>query len=75
MNTAFIKALEERQRQINNEGFTADHDDQYQQGELVSAAVAYALAANATENGVESEAFSYWPWSADQWKRCAVQLR
>ena len=31
----------ERDRQINVEGFTADHDSQYQNEELVLAAIAY----------------------------------
>ncbi|WP_198362320.1 hypothetical protein [Halomonas sp. KO116] len=68
MSKAIIKALEERQRQINGEGFTAEDDDQYKQGELVQAAVAYALAANTTGTGVESQAVSHWPWRADWWK-------
>lgn len=44
------KALEdiaaERQRQIGKEGWSLDHDDENNQGELARAASAYALAAS-----------------------------
>lgn len=45
MHTAIIKTLEERQRQIHEEGFTAARDDQYTAGELNVAADCYSTAA------------------------------
>jgi hypothetical protein len=53
----------ERQRQIEVEDWSADHDDQHADGSLVHAAVAYACA----ENG-SSSAGGMWPWDADSWK-------
>lgn len=55
--------LAERQRQISAEGWTPEHDDEYQSGELSQAAACYA-----------SQAFgqysisAFWPWAAKWWK-------
>ncbi len=56
MHTAIIKTLEERQRQIHEEGFSAAHDDQYKEGELAECAAAYATAAST------SLSISPWPF-------------
>ncbi len=44
---AFVQALQdvmaERARQVATCGWTADHDDRHQRGELASAAAAYAM--------------------------------
>ena len=69
MHTAIIKALEERQRQINEEGFTAERDDQYLKGELAYAAACYSFAAK--DAGVDlqlGEADCTWPWAKKCWK-------
>ncbi len=55
---------EERQRQIEKEGWTADYDDNYQaKGDLASAGACYALdyagAFNPSAN---------WPWEDRWWK-------
>lgn len=68
--------IAERLRQIQEEGYTANHDDQFTDGELVSAAIAYALA---TSKDAESrikgmaentEASAWWPhdWDTQAWK-------
>lgn len=44
----------ERQRQIEAEGWTTEHDDGHREGDLAQAAAAYAL------NDEE-----LWPWEAD----------
>jgi hypothetical protein len=49
--------LDERNRQIHDEGWTTEHDDQYAKGELAQAAVCYA----------RGDAW-LWPWSRDWWK-------
>lgn len=49
----------ERQRQIEVEGWTHEHDDEHRHGELVSAAVCYAKPALAD---------TYWPWDPFWWK-------
>jgi hypothetical protein len=57
-------ALAERWRQIEQEGWSLDHDDGYQQRELGRAASCYLLHA-----GTESSTTPHdWPWSADWWK-------
>lgn len=49
--------LAERQRQVSAEGWTPEHDDKYQSGELVRAAAAYAL-----------QSPDFWPWPMPWWK-------
>ncbi|MEQ4541173.1 MAG: hypothetical protein ABN479_19770 [Billgrantia sp.] len=65
----------ERVRQVNVEGWTPEHDDQYQHGELILAAGGYAAyaadeashwaALRRREKGVPPPG---WPWSAEWWK-------
>lgn len=68
MHTAIIKTLEERQRQIHEEGFTAEHDDQHTGGELSEAAGAYALVTSDMLNGIfrrTKHTLRDWPKSWD----------
>jgi hypothetical protein len=68
-----ILIFNERARQRETEGWDSAHDDQLVQGELVQAAIAYALATPAdcccvggmAEN---TEAFAWWPWNITNWK-------
>ncbi len=54
----------ERRRQIDVEGWTADHDLQHPNGELAEAAAAYALA-----DGPDAPlVIDGWPWEARWWK-------
>ena len=53
----------ERQRQQNDEGWSASHDDQHGADVLEAAARSYRDA-----SGSESECPSYWPWSLEWWK-------
>ena len=53
----------ERQRQIDSEGWTANHDDQHGQETLELAALCYRDAEN-QEVAVPSQ----WPWSPEWWK-------
>ena len=67
--------LAERRRQITEEGWTPEHDDQYQHGELILAAGGYAAyaadeashwaALRRREKGVPPPS---WPWPAEWWK-------
>ena len=64
--------LAERQRQQKAEGWTEEHDDQHDIGELSKAAAAYARVASAgvvvgyaTRNAPPP---AYWPWAAKFWK-------
>ena len=62
----------ERQRQIEAESWSADHDaSEHQAGELAAAAVAYALAPGSRErmapNG-DPLMPEVWPWEPKWWK-------
>jgi len=78
-----IDILDERQRQVTNEGWTIEHDDKHRRGEMAYAAAWYALNAeshdysdmvgigngSALDHAFEDE-FSWckWPWSSEWWK-------
>ena len=75
MSKAIIKAMEERLRQVNEEGFTAERDDQYSSGELATAAGCYALISGypgerygALGKGSPLSSPSLWPWAGRWWK-------
>lgn len=75
-----LAILRERERQEVEEGWTPDHDDEHEGGELSLAACAYAFAAQMPEimrdvvrpenGGVEhSETLrELWPWADEWWK-------
>lgn len=64
--------LTERKRQIETEGWTAEHDDEHRDDQLVTAALSYAIAGmcadddGATDFAVKPPAM--WPWSEARWK-------
>ena len=51
--------LDERGRQRDVEKFSAEHDDKWSQGELISAAVAYCYSCLTPRISVPP---TYWPW-------------
>ena len=59
----------ERLRQISQEGWTPEHDDEHSCGELAAAAACYAYPA---PWGVNPSALKYppkpWPWNVEWWK-------
>ena len=57
----------ERDRQVCDEGFDAAHDDEYENGELICAAIAYAL--HALNHGDE-EGDDYTDHPPDAWPIC-----
>ncbi|WP_018234376.1 hypothetical protein [Thioalkalivibrio thiocyanodenitrificans] len=58
----------ERQRQIEQEGWTPDHDDERGQGDLSLAAACYALQAT-QDNTLDARGVpARWPWDAHWWK-------
>lgn len=68
---------EERQRQIEVEGWSPKHDDRHRQGEMVKAARCYAHLAESgarlgdqilQEGYQNQEAPNLWPWAAKWWK-------
>lgn len=57
---------EERQRQIEKEGWTPEHDDQHTDEELAIAAACYVMPQELRENGIVTPLA--WPWHPDWWK-------
>ncbi len=60
LSNAATDVLAERQRQINAEGWTPEHDDAHTNRELAKAATCYA--------SQYPLAASYWPWDLGWWK-------
>ena len=61
---AALDVLDERFRQISAEGWTTDHDDQHDTGEMAKAAATYAL----HSTGAYGKRALTWPWSPSWWK-------
>lgn len=65
----------ERQRQIEKEGWSAEHDATHVKGELAKAAGCYCLAECLREDHSSARAgmpiVRYWPFSPDWWKPSA----
>lgn len=53
----------ERNRQINDKGWTAEHDDGHSRGELSAAAACYALGSKLSPEEFEM----LWPWHGQDW--------
>ena len=62
MNGAELIAAE-RQRQIDAEGWTPDHDDSHAMGQLAQAASCYLNA-----RGPDADVSNMWPWDREWWK-------
>ena len=60
------RAIAERARQIEQEGWSKEHDDHYQLAELEKAAACYALACDAETH--EKAIQGFWPWLKGWWK-------
>lgn len=62
--------MAERQRQVTAEGWTPEHDDQHEVGELATAAACYAGNAGGYvwAGGWPGEV---WPWAREWWKPSA----
>lgn len=66
MATGIERIATERQRQIDREGWTPEHDDEHVDCALIAAAVAYATASDCHADLSVAEGF--WPWNLDWWK-------
>ena len=74
-NTAAIDVLTERRRQIESEGWTREHDDQWRLGEIGGAAACYTMQAtldrvNAPHlvDAMKRTIRELWPWASHWWK-------
>jgi len=69
MKTALELIQEERQRQINVEGYTSEEDDLQDGQELAIAAACYALPAEKRRTNNWFVGYpGDWPWSHEYWK-------
>lgn len=66
LSQAATDVLAERRRQVTAEGWTSEHDDQYEDGELIDAAACYAKDSSLWD--CVGEPPSDWPWSDKWWK-------
>tara|TARA_R110002049_G_scaffold281333_1_gene460826 strand:- start:2148 stop:2462 length:315 start_codon:yes stop_codon:yes gene_type:complete len=68
----------ERQRQIEVEGWTPEHDDLHTEGELALAAGVYALMESGDDERCEALEFEhlydFWPWSPE-WLKLGEPIR
>jgi hypothetical protein len=69
MSKAIDDVLEERKRQVEAEGWSAEHDDEHDSGELCAAGASYALNASSQLNpyfqSPLEEVPIFWPWYND----------
>lgn len=75
--TSGIEAIAaERNRQIEKEGYDAEHDSEHTVFDLVSAAYCYANAARRTslKYSIRTTPIA-WPWEDDSWKPSDDTLR
>jgi len=73
MKTGSELIAEERQRQIEKEGWTPEHDDEHGACEMSMAASAYIEQTIRQENGhchpdEDEPILSIWPWVSEDWK-------
>jgi hypothetical protein len=64
LSDATLAVIAERARQIQQEGWTAEHDDSHKTGEIALAAACYAL----HRSPVMCDVREYWPWDPSWWK-------
>jgi hypothetical protein len=65
----------ERQRQIDVEGWTPEHDDEHSSSELNRAARFYAKKAQYPESYTDVKAPMGWPWDTEWWKPSPDPIR
>ena len=68
MKSGIERIAEERQRQIEQEGWTFDHDDEYENYELTSAACCYAQFGYGGPYSHRNSIPPNWPWANKWWK-------
>ena len=73
ITVAINDVIQERIRQQREEGWTIEHDDNHDRGEMAQAAAAYALHAVAFQHADEKTYqikahHPVWPWSRKWWK-------
>ncbi|WP_069357843.1 hypothetical protein [Burkholderia cenocepacia] len=59
--------LAERRRQVEGEGWTPEHDDEHDMGEMAHAAAWYAVDP-IMRSALDERGLSFWPWAQEWWK-------
>lgn len=78
MSTGIELIAQERDRQIETEGYTLEHDDAHDKGELAEAALAYTsatVAAVVPNLNAELPPPPFWPFAKKAWKPSADKVR
>jgi hypothetical protein len=65
---AWGDVLAERKRQVKKEGWTPEHDDQHDMGQLARAAATYAWCASVGTVDRGDAVPTTWPWDREWWK-------
>jgi hypothetical protein len=64
----------ERQRQLEKEGWTPEHDSTHDDGSLVVAAICYARI-RCSHPAIKTSVSPSWPWELEGWKPSSDQIR
>jgi hypothetical protein len=68
---ALLDVFSERQRQVEQERWNLQHDDEHEDGELAKAAACYAYESTRTNYQRETDIGNpppLWPWDKEWWK-------
>jgi hypothetical protein len=72
LSRAMLDVIAERHRQVEQEGWTPEHDDTHGEGEMALAAACYAVTStprrHATDHHRHMAFARYWPWAPNWWK-------
>ncbi len=71
MSKAVIDVIDERRRQVQQEGWDESHDDQHLTGEMATAAACYAMSPEERDGRLEvgtTVLENYWSWDWSWWK-------
>lgn len=70
LSKALIDVMNERNRQWDEEGFTPEHDDRHNEGQIAYAAATYAAFGGDNDHDRHHGGFwkVTWPWGDEWWK-------
>jgi hypothetical protein len=74
VSSGVVLIAAERQRQIDVEGWTAEHDDDHTNGQLARAGACYAIRSGRHDNKYAYTPLA-WPWDTEWWKPSPDPIR